>query len=144
MVTSFETENYSDALSYSKEVLEREANIPHSQSEAKLFKGKAEYYLNDTVNATKTFIEKAQASQDQYGAEAMFYLAKIKQDQGRYLASNDTLDILSKKHKSESYWVNKSWLLTAENYEYLGEQLQAISKYKLLVKRQVGTIYLLS
>lgn len=134
MQASFQLENYKESLTYSTEVLTREANLPHSTSEAKLFKGKSQYYLHDTINAKITLREKASESQDQYGAEALYYLAKIENENANYALSNKLIDELSSKFKSETYWINKSWLLLGSNYEKLDEQLQAISKYKLLVK----------
>lgn len=134
MNASFKLEDYKESLAYSNEVLKREANLPHSTSEAKLFKGKSEYFLNDTTNAKITLREKVSASQDQYGAEALYYLAKIENSNSSYLKSNELIDELSTKFSSETFWINKSWLLLGDNYEKLNEQLQAISKYELLVK----------
>ena len=132
MFASFELGNYDQSLSYSKNVLQNELTLPYAANEALLIKGKSHYLTKDTTNSILTLQSLADSSSDQFGAEALWYLALIKHNAKDYSKSDELLFDLIDRFSAQTYWVNKAFLLMGDNLLEIGEEFQAKSQYELL------------
>lgn len=134
MKSCYELGLYPDAIKNANTILASELTLPYAASEAKVFKGKSYYQSGDTIAAKALFEQEIMDSKDQFGAESLYYLAQIKQDQGQYKKSNQLLIRLNSDFKAEKLWVSKSYLLIGDNYVLLGEELQAKATFKSIVE----------
>lgn len=134
MKSCFELGLYPEAIQHANTILASELTLPYAASQANVFKGKSYYLSGDTTAAQTIFKKEITQSKDQFGAESLYYLAKIKQDQGQYKNSNQLLIKLNADYKAEKLWVSKSYLLIGDNYVLMNEELQAKATYKSIIE----------
>jgi tetratricopeptide (TPR) repeat protein len=82
-------------------------------------------FAEDDDKTIDYLISCANYATDQYGAEAQYLLAQIFFEDKKYAQSIDFLFELNKKYSSYSKWIDKSFVLIADNYLMQGEKYQA-------------------
>ena len=90
-----------------------------------MFKAKAWFAKGDYDKADTLFIKTTQLTQDENGAEAQYMLGEIKNLQKQYDASNEELYKVAEKYANYSEWLDKAFLLVADNFIGKGEYFQA-------------------
>jgi TolA-binding protein len=104
----------------------KEGNLTvDSTSEATLFMGKAAMQQGKYQEARTHFIQIVENYQDYHAAEAQYLLGLLHYEAQEYQQSLEALFELNKQFPSYKKWVNRSFLLIAENYLSSGEVLQA-------------------
>ena len=125
MKASHALKRYEAVRKYAGQII-KEGNIAVSAtSEATLFLGKAAMQQGELQEAQDYFAQVVASGQDSHAAEAQYLLGQLHYERKAYQKSLETLFALNKQFPTCKVWVNKAFLLVAENYLVLGESLQA-------------------
>lgn len=100
---------------------------------ATLFKAKAWFAKGDYEQAGSLFQKVTELTQDQNGAEAQYSLGEIKSLQKEYDASNEELYKVAEKYGNYTDWLDKAFLLVADNFIGKGEYFQAKATLKSII-----------
>jgi tetratricopeptide (TPR) repeat protein len=125
MRAHFALNEYEQTARFANLILEQGNVTASAQGKALLHLGKAALGQRNINAARDHFLNAARSSQDEFGAEAQFLLAKIEYDRKEYRRSIDILFDLNNQFGSYDLWLGKSFLLLADNYIALEEYLQA-------------------
>ncbi|MCU0317831.1 MAG: tetratricopeptide repeat protein [Amoebophilaceae bacterium] len=94
-------------------------------SEARLFMGKAAMQQGKYQEAQACFTKVVKSYRNHHAAEAQYLLGLLHYEAQKYQQSLEALFELNKQFPSYKEWVNKGFLLIAENYTSSGEVFQA-------------------
>jgi TolA-binding protein len=125
---------YDSSSAYARLILEKGAVDASSQNRASLFLGKNAYAKGDFDTAQDEFLNTVNTAQDEYGAEAKYYIAQILFQQKQYKQSNETLFSLTNDFASYEQWVGKAFLLIADNFVGLDNTFQAKATLQSLIE----------
>ena len=100
---------------------------------ATLFKAKAWFAKGDYEQAEALFRKVTTITQDENGAEAQYSLGEIKNLQKKYDASNEELYKIAEKFGNYTEWLDKAFLLVADNFIGKGEYFQAKATLKSII-----------
>ena len=92
---------------------------------ATLFKAKAWFAKGDYEQAFSLFLKTTKLTQDESGAEAQYALGEIKSLEKAYDASNEELYKVAENYANYTEWLDKAFLLVADNFIGKGEYFQA-------------------
>src|SRR6185312_15784026 len=95
------------------------------QNKAYLYSGKAALEKQDYEKATDFFLNTLNSAKDENGAEAQYLIAEIQYKQQNYKQSLQTLYDLNDNFPSYESWLDKSFLMIADNFIALNETYQA-------------------
>lgn len=92
---------------------------------ATLFKAKAWFAKGDYEQADTLYRRTTIITQDESGAEAQYALGEIKNLQKEFDASNEELYKVAENYANYTEWLDKAFLLVADNFIGKGEYFQA-------------------
>ncbi len=121
----FESGEYNKAIEYANRILEKGQVAPNAKNEALLTIGKSYLQMGDKGKATGYFEKTLESARDKNGAEALYLIAKMLYDEGKYKESIDKLFLLNSTFPVYEYWLGKSFILIADNYLAMEEDFQA-------------------
>lgn len=127
-----------DMLKYSKLIKDSEKSSEEEKNSSDLFAGKAYLIKGDTTTAVKSFTEVIKKTKTIAAAEAKYNLALIQHNKGDYKTSQKTCFDLINNMPSYDYWVAKSFILLADNYVALKDNLQAKSTLLSIIDNYNG------
>jgi TolA-binding protein len=113
------TERYADLI------LNNGNPLVDAQNKALLYKAKVYQKRSKYVEATDYLVQLMNNNKDIYAAEANYILAEIQYAQKEYQQSLETLYTLNENYATYTDWVNKAYLLIAENLVATEETFQA-------------------
>lgn len=122
---NYELKDYSKAKKYAESILKYDNKLIWAHNYANIYLAKIAYETKD-VSAKSKFKIIEQASDDEYAAEAHFYLSKLLYDSKEYQTSIDSCGAYVDTYSSHKKWMGESYLLMAENYVQLKEVGNAI------------------
>ena len=93
--------------------------------EANLKKGLIYLNMGQFDNALLSLEKTTQLSKDKNGAEAQYYIGLILYQQGDYKSSNEALYAIPEQYGMYTEWLDKGFLLVAENFIAQKEYFQA-------------------
>lgn len=125
MKASFEMQEYEQVQRLADRIMEQGSVTPNARAKALIFKGRAALSVQDTLAAQDYFLNTAQESKDELGAEAQYRLAMIQFLKKDYARSIELLFDLNNQFGNYDLWLGRSFLLLADNYIALEEFLQA-------------------
>ena len=117
-------------LKYVDLVRNYEKSSEDDRYKAGLFAGKAYLLNNDTTTAKKELNAVIKATKSITGAEALYNLAEIEYQQKDFKKSSKTCFELINNMPNYDYWVAKGFILLADNYVALKDNVQAIATLK--------------
>lgn len=123
---------YADLTQESETASEEEKNI------ADLYRGNAYLVKLDTAQAIKAFTNVVAKTKTVAAAEAKYKLGQIEYLKKDYKGSQKTLFELINTMPSYDYWVAKSFILLADNYVALKDNLQARSTLLSIIDNYEG------
>ena len=125
-------------LKYVDLVKNYEKSSEEDRNKAGLYAGKA-YLLNgDTTTAKKELEGVIKATKSVAGAEALYNLAEIQYQTKDFKTSQKTCFNLINNMPSYDYWVAKSFILLADNYTAVKDNVQAIATLKSVLDNYEG------
>jgi tetratricopeptide (TPR) repeat protein len=134
MKASHALRHYDAVQQYASQIIEKGNLTANATSEAKLFLGKAAMQQGKHQEAQAHFTQLVQNTQDNHAVEAQYLLAQLHHDAGAYQQSLEALFELNKRFPAYKVWKNKSFLLIAENYLALKEDLQAKATLQSIIE----------
>jgi TolA-binding protein len=127
-----------DVIKYVALIKESDKSSEEEKNSADLYAGQAYLLKADTTMAVKAFNNVASKTKTVAAAESKYNLAAIQYAKRDYKASQKTCFDLINNMPSYDYWVAKSFLLLADNYVALKDNLQAKSTLLSLIDNYEG------
>ena len=121
----FITGVYDSALFYSEKILAESGPGASLQHRAQLMNGKVYQALGDFEKAKDGYISTINEAQDEFGAQAKYYLAEIHFIQKNHRQCYETVLSLNRDYAPHTEWIGKGYLLLAESFLATGETFQA-------------------
>lgn len=110
---------------YADQILSNGNQVVDAQNKALLYKAKVYQQRTKYVEATDYLVQLINNNKDIYAAEANYMLAEIQYAKKEYQQSLETLYSLNENYATYTDWVNKGFLLIAENLIATNETFQA-------------------
>jgi len=121
----YETEAYTEAISYAKKVLS-ESNLKNTlEKDAITIIARAAFKIEDLVTAEEYYTELEKDAIGVLKAETLYYNAFFKSQQKEYEASNKVVQELIANYSAYKYWGVKSYVIMAKNHYSLKDAYQA-------------------
>ncbi len=117
--------NYDSTMAYADRLIANGGNRNEFIVEASLKKGLALLNLGRYDNALLMFEKTTALASDKNGAEAQYYIGLILHQQQDYHNSNEALYVIPEQYGMYTEWLDKGFLLVAENFIALQEYFQA-------------------
>ncbi|WP_316793848.1 tetratricopeptide repeat protein [Pedobacter frigoris] len=127
-----------DILKYVQLIKESEKSSEEEKNSSDLYAGKAYLLKADTTLAVKAFNTVVSKTKTLAAAEAKYNVAAVQYAKGDYKTSTKTCFDLINNMPSYDYWVAKSFILLADNYVALKDNLQAKSTLLSLIDNYEG------
>lgn len=128
-----------DALNYVKLVRANEKTAQEDKFKTGLYAGQAYLQKGDTTNAITEFNYTLTNTKTIAAAEAKYNIAEVQFEQGKYKASQKTCFELIKDLPNYDYWVAKSFILLADDYEALKDAFQAKATLQSVIDNYKNT-----
>ncbi len=127
-----------DILKYVQLIKESDKASEEEKNSSDLYAGKAYLLKSDTTMAVKAFTSVVGKTKTLAAAEAKYNLALVQYAKGDYKTSTKTCFDLINNMPSYDYWVAKSFILLADNYVALKDNLQAKSTLLSIIDNYDG------
>ena len=127
-----------DALNYVKLVRANDKTAQEDKFKTGLYAGQAYLQKGDTTSAVKEFNYTLTNTKTVAAAEAKYNIAEIEFEQGKFKASQKTCFDLIKELPNYDYWVTKTFILLADNYEALKDVFQARATLQSVIDNYKG------
>ncbi len=116
---------YDSVHVFAKQLLDSDGTRNEFLVSAHLFNGKSYFLAGNYEQAADSFTATTAIASDENGAEAQYLLGKIKYLQKEYDASNEILYMVAQKYGTYEKWLDKAFLLIADNFIGKVEYFQA-------------------
>ncbi|SEA01652.1 tetratricopeptide repeat protein [Pedobacter hartonius] len=127
-----------DMLKYVQLTKESDKASEEEINSADLYAGKAYLLKADTASAVKAFANVASKTKTLAAAESKYTLAQIQYNKREYKTSQKTCFDIINNMPSYDYWVAKAFILLADNYVALKDNLQAKSTLLSIIDNYDG------
>ena len=121
----YELSNYDSVAFYAAQLLETDGTRSEFVVMATLYKGRAAFAKGMYEEATAAFTRTTEIAQDANGAEAQYYLGQLLFNQGLNSESNEALYKVPERYAGYAEWLDKAFLLVADNFIAMEEYFQA-------------------
>jgi TolA-binding protein len=125
MNAHYQTEDYTSAASYAEKVLGNSNLDNKVKSDAQLIIARSAIKTGNEARAKEAYAVVEEIATGSLAAEALFYNAYFKNKEGKYEASNTTIQKLAKDYSSYKYFSAKGLVVMAKNFYALGDAFQA-------------------
>jgi len=121
----YNLKNYDSTIAYATEIKALGNATLDAESKSLLYTGKAYYEKQDFNKAIDYFLNTVNHAKDRNAVEAQYLIAEIQYNQKKYRQSLETLNQLNNNFSSYEDWIDKSFLLIADNLIAMNETFQA-------------------
>jgi TolA-binding protein len=121
----YQTEDYAEAETYAEKVLTNRSLDTKVKSDAKIIIARSAIKTDNEDKAKEAYADVAKIATGSVAAEALFYNGYFKNKEGKYEASNVTIQKLAKDYSSYKYFSAKGLVVMAKNFYALGDAFQA-------------------
>ena len=121
----YQTEDYSSAENYAEKVLANSNLDTKVKSDAKIIIARSAIKTGNEDKAKIAYADVEKIATGSVAAEALYYNAYFKNKEGKYEASNTTIQKLAKDYSSYKYYSAKGLVVMAKNFYALGDAFQA-------------------
>jgi len=125
MKSYFQMTEYDKVTIYADRILDSGTANVGTQNIALLYQGKVAYAVGNYDSAIGMFNQTIANAKDVNAAEAMVLIGEVMYNQKKYKESNEVLFNISANFSVFDEWVGKGFLLVADNYMAMNENLQA-------------------
>ncbi|MBQ0736059.1 tetratricopeptide repeat protein [Aquimarina celericrescens] len=126
--------NYQKTIEYADKVLANPKIQNKVKSDAKIFIARAALQTNDMSRAKKAYAEVQKIAIGELAAEALYYDAYFKNEEGNFKSSNETIQKLAKDYPGYRLYGSKGLVLMAKNFYGLNDAYQATYILESVVK----------
>ncbi len=117
--------NYDKAIHYVEIVLQNEKLDDKIKSDAEIIIARSAFETADFYKAQDAFKKVEETATGELKAEAIYYDAYFKHDEGNYKLSNVAVQKLASNFSSYKYWGGKGLIIMAKNFYALEDAYQA-------------------
>ncbi|WP_439151663.1 tetratricopeptide repeat protein [Winogradskyella sp.] len=125
MKAYYQAEDYTSADTYAEKVLTNTSLDNKVKSDAKIIIARSAIKTGDKTKAKAAYADVEKIATGSVAAEALFYNGYFKNKEGKYEASNTTIQKLAKDYSSYKYYSAKGLVVMAKNFYALGDAFQA-------------------
>ncbi len=125
MKGNYALKNYNKAVDYAEVILKMEKIDPKIISDAKIIIARSAFETQDFDKAKDYFSEVEKSATGELKAEAIYYDAYFKNQEGNYKLSNQSVQKLASDFSSFKYWGGKGLIIMAKNFYELEDAYQA-------------------
>src|SRR5690606_8183506 len=125
MKTYYEQKDYPNAVVYADKVLANPKMDDKVRSDAQIIVARAAWETGDKAKARTAYAKLLTIAKGELAAEALYYDALFKSEDGKYEASNTTVQKLAKDYSAYKYFGAKGLVVMARNFYGLKDSFQA-------------------
>jgi TolA-binding protein len=125
MKTYYEEKDYPNAVIYADKVLANPKTDDKVKSDAQIIVARSAMNSNDEVKAKAAYAKLLTIAKGELAAEALYYDAYFKNKDGKFEASNATVQKLTKDYSGYKYFGAKGLVVMAKNFYALKDSFQA-------------------
>ncbi len=126
--------NYDSVHVFAKQLLESDGTRNEFLVSANLYNGKSSFAIGDYTSAESSFKTTTNIANDESGAEAQYLLGEIKYLSKEFDASNEVLYLIPQKYGNYTLWLDKAFLLIADNFAGKEEYFQAQATLESIIE----------
>ena len=134
MKSYYQLLNYEKTIEYADKVLANPKIQNEVKSDAKIFTARAAMQTRDTESAKQAYAEVQQIATGELAAEALYYDAYFKNQEGQYKKSNEVVQKLAKDFSGYRFYGAKGLVLMAKNFYALKDAYQATYILESVIK----------
>ena len=121
----YDKKDYDNSVVYADKALENAKTDANVKSDAQIIVARAAMQTGDEDKAKAAYAKLSATSKGELAAEALYYDAYFKTKEGKFDASNASVQKLAKSYSSYKYYGAKSLVLMAKNFYGLKDSYQA-------------------
>lgn len=121
----YDKKDYDNAVVYADKVLQNVKADANVKSDAQIIVARAAMQTGNEDKAKAAYAKLSATSKGELAAEALYYEAYFKTKEGKFDASNITVQKLAKNYSAYKYYGAKSLVLMAKNFYGLKDSYQA-------------------
>ena len=125
MKANYQLDNYNEAVNYAEKVLNSPKIDNKIKADAHIIIARSAIKTGDEAKAKSAYAKVEGVATGETAAEALYYNAYFKNKDGKYEASNTTVQKLAKDYSSYKYYSAKGLVLMAKNFYALNDAFQA-------------------
>jgi TolA-binding protein len=130
----YKLKNYNNAVAYAEKVLANDKIDNNVKSDAKVIIARSAIKTNDLVKAKTAYATLMTTATGELAAEAHYYDAFFKHQDGRYDDSNTAVQKLAKDYSAYKYWGAKGLIIMAKNFYAKDDVFQATYVLENVIK----------
>jgi len=130
----YELEHYEDAVAYAEKVLQRPKLENRVKSDAKIIIARSAFKTGDERKAQDFYEEVKKIAKGEVKAEALYYDAYFKHQDGNYKVSNTVIQTLVADYSAYKYFGAKGLIVMAKNFYGLQDAYQATYILESVIK----------
>ncbi len=134
MKTYYEQKDYPNAVIYADKVLANLKTDDKVKSDAQIIVARSAWNSNDEPKARTAYAKLLTIAKGELAAEALFYDAYFKNKDGKFEASNTTVQKLTKDYSGYKYFGAKGLVIMAKNFYGLKDSFQATYILESVIK----------
>jgi len=121
----YDKKDYDNSVVYADKVLQNAKADANVKSDAQIIVARAAMQTGDEAKAKAAYAKLSATSKGELAAEALYYDAYFKTKEGKFDASNVSVQKLAKNYSAYKYYGAKSLVLMAKNFYGLKDSYQA-------------------
>lgn len=125
MKSNYALKDFDEAVRYADLVLQNEKLDQNIKSDAEIIIARSAFETGDLNRAQEAFKKVEQSASGEIKAEAIYYDAFFKHQEGNYKLSNVAVQKLAAEYSSYRYWGAKGLILMAKNFYEMEDAYQA-------------------
>ncbi len=125
MKGNYALKNHDKAVEYAEKVLQSEKLEDKIRSDAEIIIARSAFDTGDFLRAQDAFKNLEETANGEVKAEAIYYDAFFKNEEGNYKLSNVSIQKLVSEFSSYKYWGGKGLIIMAKNFYQLEDAYQA-------------------
>jgi len=134
MKAHFELDNYESAVIYAEKVLQNSKVEPNVQADAHVIIARSAIKTGAFEKAKEAYVNVARTATGRLAAEALYYDAYFKNQEGLFEASNEKIQELAKDYSGYPFYGSKGLVLMAQNFYSLEDAFQATYILKSVIE----------
>lgn len=134
MKTYYEEKDYPNAVVYADKVLANPKTDDKVKSDAQIIVARSAINSNDESKARTAYAKLLTIAKGELAAEALYYDAYFKNKDGKFEASNATVQKLTKDYSGYKYFGAKGLVVMAKNFYALKDSFQATYILESVIK----------
>ncbi len=134
MKGNYQLENYENAVAFAEKILLNTNLEDRIKTDAKIIIARAAIKTEDLEKARTAYQEVSLTAQGELKAEAIYYDAYFKNQDGDYKNSNKQVQVLASEYSTYKFWGVKGLVVMAKNFYGLDDAYQATLILETVIK----------